>query len=171
MNQIIECYKDMWVNWKNFSGRTRRSGYWYAFLANFIVAFVLGLLSGVVPALTVLTDIYSILVLVPSIALAVRRLHDTGHSGWWYLIVLTGIGAIVLLVWFCQDSQPDNKFGPSPKGYHAAAPAGYPGAAPAYPTYPTYPQGPQAPQGQAPQAPQAPQNTYNKYDNNGPELK
>ena len=48
------------------------------------------------------------------IALAVRRLHDTGHSGWWYLIALTGIGCIVLLIWFCQDSQPDNQYGPSP---------------------------------------------------------
>ena len=48
----------------------------------------------------------------------------TGHAGWWYLIVLTGIGAILLLVWFLQDSQPDNQYGPSPKGY-SAAPMGY----------------------------------------------
>ena len=151
MNQLIESYKDVWVNWKNFSGRTRRSGYWYAFLANMIVAFVLGFLSGLVEPLSILVSLYSILFLVPSIALAVRRLHDTGHSGWWYLIAITGIGCIVLLIWFCQDSQPDNQYGPSPKGYSAGPAAGYPG----------YPQ--------APQAPQAPQNNYNNY--NGPELK
>lgn len=162
MEQIIECYKDVWLNWKNFSGRTRRSGYWYAFLANIIVAFILGFLSGLVEPLSILTSLYSILFLVPSIALAVRRLHDTGHSGWWYLIVLTGIGAIVLLIWFCQDSGPDNQYGPSPKGYSAAAPAG---GYPSYPTYPTYPQGPQGTQ----QPPQ--QNTNNYYDNNGPEVK
>ena len=156
MNQLIECYKDVWVNWKNFSGRTRRSGYWYAFAANMIIAFVLGFLSGLVEPLSILVNIYSLLFLVPSIALAVRRLHDTGHSGWWYLIALTGIGCIVLLIWFCQDSQPDNQYGPSPKGYNAA-PAGYPAA----------PTGYQAPQ--FPQAPQAPQNN-NTY-NNGPELK
>lgn len=154
MNQIIESYKDVWVNWKNFSGRTRRSGYWYAFLANIIIGFVLGFIGGIIEPLEILTSLYSLVFLIPSIALAVRRLHDTGHSGWWYLIILTGIGAILLLVWFCQDSGPDNKYGPSPKGYHAA------GGYPSYPTYPTYPQGPQAPQ-----------NTYNNYDNNGPELK
>ena len=57
MNQIIECYKDVWVNWKNFSGRTRRSGYWYAFLANMIVAFVLGFISGLVEPLSILVSI------------------------------------------------------------------------------------------------------------------
>ena len=150
MNQIIECYKDVWVNWKNFSGRTRRSGYWYAFLANMIVTFVLGFISGLVEPLSILVSIYSLLVLVPYIALSVRRLHDTDHSGWWYLLALTGIGCIVLLIWFCQDSGPDNKYGPSPKGYSATPAGGYPG----------YPQAPQAPQ-------QAPQN--NNY--NGPELK
>lgn len=144
MNQIIECYKDVWVNWKNFSGRTRRSGYWYAFLANMIVAFVLGFISGLVEPLSILVSIYSLLVLVPYIALAVRRLHDTDHSGWWYLLALTGIGCIVLLIWFCQDSGPDNKYGPSPKGYSA-------------------PGGPQAPYN--PQPPQG-GNTYG----NGPEL-
>ena len=144
MNQIIAAYKDAWVNWKNFSGRSRRSAYWYAFLANMIIAFVLGFASGLVDALSILTSLYSLAFLVPSIALAVRRLHDTGHSGWWYLIALTGIGCIVLLIWFCQDSQPDNQYGPSPKGY--SAPAG-----------PQAPYGPQAPQGG---------NTYG----NGPEL-
>ena len=128
MNQIIECYKDAWVNWKNFSGRTRRSAYWYAVLANFIVAIILGILGGIVDFLTILGSLYSLAFLIPSIALCIRRLHDTGKSGWWYLIALTGIGAIVLLVWFCQDSQPDNQYGPSPKGY--GAPAGYAPAAP-----------------------------------------
>lgn len=144
MQQIITAYKDAWLNWNNFSGRSRRSAYWYAFLANVIIAFVLGFVSDLVEALTILTSLYSLAFLVPSIALAVRRLHDTGHSGWWYLIALTGIGCIVLLIWFCQDSQPDNQYGPSPKGYSA-------------------PGGPQAPYN--PQPPQG-GNTYG----NGPEL-
>ncbi len=144
MQQIITAYKDAWLNWNNFSGRSRRSAYWYAYLANVIIAFVLGFVSGLVEALTILTSLYFLAFLVPSIALAVRRLHDTGHSGWWYLIALTGIGCIVLLIWFCQDSQPDNQYGPSPKGYSA-------------------PGGPQAPYN--PQPPQG-GNTYG----NGPEL-
>ena len=147
MNQIIESYVDVWVNWKNFSGRTRRSAFWYAILANLIVTFVLGLIAGLL-SLEIIGDIYSLVFLVPSIALCVRRLHDVGHSGWWYLIAFTIIGGIVLLVWFCQDSKPDNQYGPSPKGYSAGPAAGYPGY---------------------PQAPQAPQNNYNNY--NGPELK
>lgn len=154
MNQIIESYVDVWVNWKNFSGRTRRSAYWYAVLANMIIAFILGFVGGMLN-LDIIGELYSLVFLIPSIALCVRRLHDTGHSGWWYLIVLTGIGAILLLVWFLQDSQPDNQYGPSPKGY-SAAPMGY-----------------GAPQGgyQAPQTPpyQGPQNNVgNQY--NGPEL-
>ncbi len=144
MEQIITAYKDAWLNWNNFSGRSRRSAYWYAYLANVIIAFVLGFVSGLVEALTILTSLYFLAFLVPSIALAVRRLHDTGHSGWWYLIALTGIGCIVLLIWFCQDSQPDNQYGPSPKGYSA-------------------PGGPQAPYN--PQPSQG-GNTYG----NGPEL-
>ena len=113
MNQIIESYVDVWVNWKNFSGRTRRSAYWYAVLANMIIAFILGFVGGMLN-LDIIGELYSLVFLIPSIALCVRRLHDTGHSGWWYLIVLTGIGAILLLVWFLQDSQPDNQYGPSP---------------------------------------------------------
>ena len=119
-----------------------------------IIAFILGFVGGMLN-LDIIGELYSLVFLIPSIALCVRRLHDTGHSGWWYLIVLTGIGAILLLVWFLQDSQPDNQYGPSPKGY-SAAPMGY-----------------GAPQGgyQAPQTPpyQGPQNNGgNQY--NGPEL-
>lgn len=155
MDQIVACYKDMWVNWNNFSGRTRRSGYWYVILANFLVSLVLSIIVFAVDAFGALPNFYQLLVLIPSIALGVRRLHDTGRSGWWYLLVLTVIGSIVLLVWFCQDSAPDNKYGPSPKGY-SAAPGGYPGY-PSYPSYPTYPQGPDS--------------GYRNDDYNGPELK
>lgn len=155
MDQIISCYKDMWVNWNNFSGRTRRSGYWYAVLANFLVSLALSIIVFAVDAFGALPNFYQLVVLIPSIALGVRRLHDTGHSGWWYLLVLTVIGSIVLLVWFFQDSAPDNKYGPSPKGY-SAAPGGYP-SYPSYPSYPTYPQGPES--------------GYRDDNNNGPELK
>jgi len=65
-----------------------------------------------------LSGIYSLAVLIPSIAVAIRRLHDTGRSGWWILISLVPlIGTIVLLVFTVQDSQPgDNEYGPNPKG-------------------------------------------------------
>ena len=157
MDQIISCYKDMWRNWNNFSGRTRRSGYWYDVLANALVGLLLSIIVFAVEPLEILSELYSLIVLVPSIALGVRRLHDSGHSGWWYLLMLTGIGAIVLLVWFLQDSAPDNKYGPSPKGYRS--PGGYPG----YPSYPSYPGYPQDPRGGY---------DHDRYDNyNGPEIR
>ena len=61
--------------------------------------------------------IYSLAVLIPGLAVGVRRLHDTGRSGWWLLLALIPIiGAIILIVYFAQDSQPEsNEYGPNPK--------------------------------------------------------
>ena len=169
MNQIIESYKDMWVNWKNFSGRTRRSAFWYAVLANAIVSWILGFVSGLLD-LVIIASLYTLAAFIPGIALSVRRLHDTGRSGWWCLLSLVPIAGIALIVFFCQDSQPDNVYGPSPKGY-AAPPMGY-GA----PQGPQYTQYQQTPPYQAPQNPpyQAPQDNNNSNGGNnyyqGPEL-
>src|SRR5690554_2296031 len=103
-----------------FSGRARRSEYWYFFLFNMIIAFVLGFIDGFAglgdpeAGIGILGSIYSLAVLIPSIAVGVRRLHDTDRSGWWLLIGLIPlIGAIVLIVFFVLDgSQGDNGFGP-----------------------------------------------------------
>ncbi len=66
----------------------------------------------------ILSTFYSLAVLIPSIAVMVRRLHDTNHSGWWwFLILIPIIGWIILLVFLCTDSMPgDNKYGPNSKG-------------------------------------------------------
>ncbi len=100
-----------------FSGRARRKEYWMFILFNFIFALVLGILDNIIGTSNVLGTIYSLAVLVPGIAVSVRRLHDTNRSGWWVLIGLVPlIGAIVLLVFVVQDSQPgDNQYGPNPK--------------------------------------------------------
>ena len=65
--------------------------------------------------------IYTLAFLLPSIAVAIRRLHDTGRTGWWLLLAFIPIiGAIVLIVFYCLDSQPgDNEYGPNPKGVQA----------------------------------------------------
>jgi uncharacterized membrane protein YhaH (DUF805 family) len=91
-------------------------------LFNIIFAFVLGLIEGIIgfaagTNTSVLASIYGLAVLVPSLAVGVRRLHDTNHSGWWLFISLIPlIGAIILLVFLVGDSQPgDNKYGPNPK--------------------------------------------------------
>lgn len=130
-----------------FSGRARRKEYWYFFLFNSIVGFILGFLGGLMQkphAMRIAVGVYTLAVLLPNIAVSVRRLHDTGRSGWWYLVMpvaggLAGAASaivsedhllvpmlmllvslaleILFLVWACTDSQPgSNRFGPNPKG-------------------------------------------------------
>jgi len=97
-----------------FGGRARRKEYWMFVLVNALIAVGLGVLDG---DQGVLAGLYSLAVLVPSLAVSVRRLHDTNRSGWWLLIALIPLaGAIVLLVFTLQDSDRiENRYGPSPK--------------------------------------------------------
>ena len=114
---FMDSVKNVFHNYATFSGRARRSEFWYFYLFNFIVTAVLGILSQAVSALTFLTGLYSLAVFVPSLALAWRRLHDIGKSGAYYFCCLIPlVGAFLVLYWFCKDSQPGtNQFGPSPK--------------------------------------------------------
>lgn len=100
-----------------FSGRARRKEYWMFFLFNLIIIFVLRFIEELAGGPGVLASLYGLAVLIPSIAVAVRRLHDRNRSGWWLLIgVIPFIGAIVLLIFMVQDSQPgENRYGPNPK--------------------------------------------------------
>lgn len=114
MNYYLSVLKKYAV----FSGRARRAEYWYFILFNMIISIVLGIIDGVIGSGGILGGIYPLAVLIPSIAVSVRRLHDTNHSGWWLLIsLLPFIGAIILLVFLVRDSQPgQNQYGPNPKG-------------------------------------------------------
>ena len=115
---FIEALENVVVkNYANFRGRARRSEYWYFALANFLYCIVTGLLSVKVPELMYLVWIVGLALLVPGLAVCVRRLHDIGKSGWWYLIgFVPYIGVIILLVFFVKDSQPgENKWGANPK--------------------------------------------------------
>lgn len=114
MNYYLSVLKKYAV----FSGRARRAEYWYFVLFNNIIIIVLGIIDGVIGSGGILGGIYYLAVLIPVIAVSVRRLHDTNHSGWWLLISLFPlIGAIVLLVFLVRDSQPgQNQYGPNPKG-------------------------------------------------------
>lgn len=96
-----------------FSGRARRAEYWYFVLFSVIISFVLDLTR-----LKVLSVIFSLGTLVPSIAVCVRRLHDTNRSGWWTLLALIPIlGWIPLIIFLATDGTPgDNKYGQNPKG-------------------------------------------------------
>lgn len=109
-------YLEVLKKYAVFTGRARRREYWMFFLVNFIVGLVLAVIGRVLD-LEILQYLYSLAVLLPGLGVSVRRLHDTGRSGWWLLISLVPlIGAIVLLVFLVSDSQPDtNQYGPNPK--------------------------------------------------------
>lgn len=101
-----------------FEGRARRMEFWMFALFNFIIGVVLGVIDNVIGTGGVLGGIYSLAVLVPGIAVSVRRMHDTGRSGLWVLIALVPfIGWIAFIVLALLDSTPgDNEYGPNPKG-------------------------------------------------------
>ncbi|MGX1194628.1 DUF805 domain-containing protein [Metabacillus sp. SLBN-84] len=113
----MHWYLDVIKKYAVFQGRARRKEYWMFFLFNLIVTIILSIVESLIGLEQILVAIYSILLLLPSLAVAVRRLHDIGKTGWWVLIGLIPIiGGIVLLVFNCLDSEPgNNKYGPSPK--------------------------------------------------------
>ncbi|MBQ6582899.1 MAG: DUF805 domain-containing protein, partial [Mogibacterium sp.] len=115
---VIQNYIDMITkNYANFEGRATRYQYWTFTLITFVISFVLAL-----PGIPILPGIFSAAIFLPGLGLCIRRLHDIGKSGFWYLLILTGIGAIVILVFFCMDSQPgENQYGPNPKGVSGSA--------------------------------------------------
>ena len=111
-----------------FSGRARRREYWLWGLMLFVVMFFVAMMEASMGLVTPdtyaagpLTTLLSLATLVPNLAVAIRRLHDTGRSGWWILIGLIPIiGLIVMIVFTVQDSEPgENRFGPNPKEIEA----------------------------------------------------
>lgn len=119
-HSFVEAYKLFWQNYVNFNSRSRRSDYWYVILWNLLIGFVGGLLS-IIPVIgTFVTGLLALLELaslIPMIALSVRRLQDTGKSGLFFLLnLIPVVGQIVLIVFYCGDSQPgNNQYGENPK--------------------------------------------------------
>ena len=119
----MNWYLHVLKNYATFSGRARRKEYWIFFLISALISIVLTLLDILLGTYSMkyeaglFSGLYSLLILIPSIAVVVRRLHDTDRSGWWILISLIPlIGVIVLFVFMCLDSQPGtNRFGANPK--------------------------------------------------------
>ena len=120
MNWYLEALK----KYATFEGRARRKEFWFFALFNFLAILVLALIDGVFGTFSeeagigLLSGIYVLAIFIPSIAVTVRRLHDTDRSGWWILLsFLPLIGGLVLLVFEVLDSTPGaNKYGPNPKG-------------------------------------------------------
>jgi len=105
-----------------FSGRAQRKEYWFFALFNIIIVFALGLLEGALGIApesdeSVLAMVYVLAILLPIYAVSVRRLHDTGRSGWWFLIgFIPLVGIIILLVFMIEDGElGQNAYGLNPK--------------------------------------------------------
>ena len=113
----MEWYVAVLKKYAVFSGRARRKEYWMFCLFNVIIAFALGFIEGMFGGPGLIGMIYSLFVLIPGLAVSVRRLHDTDRSGWWLLIILIPlIGSIALLIFMVLDGKTeDNEFGENPK--------------------------------------------------------
>ncbi|MDG6881427.1 Inner membrane protein yhaH [Phocoenobacter uteri] len=118
MNWYLEVLKKYAV----FNGRARRKEYWFFILFSTVVSFILSILDNLIgfidynSGLGILGGIYSLAILIPSIAVSVRRLHDINRSGWWMLITfIPVIGLIVLFVFAClKGTEGENKYGDDP---------------------------------------------------------
>lgn len=124
-----EAVRTVLSKYATFSGRARRSEYWWWWLFVTVVTVVLSMVDGAiglhvsdakimgVQVYGLLTLIFGLAVLIPGIAVTFRRLHDTGRSGWWWLLsLLCGVGALIVFIMCLMDSGPDNEYGPNPKG-------------------------------------------------------
>lgn len=117
-----EAIKTCFSKYVAFTGRARRSEYWYFMLFYFIIYLIAAIIDAVIsvsngePSL-VFKVIVWLVFLLPTLAVLFRRLHDIGKSGWWWLLAFIPIiGTIILIVWECQDSSAEeNQYGPSPK--------------------------------------------------------
>ena len=119
MNWYLKVFKQ----YANFTGRARREEYWMFILFNFIALIITALLDFLLVSITdgqipygFITIMYSFIIFIPSLAVTVRRLHDTGRSAWWFLINLVPLGGIWLFILMLLDSQSGvNRFGVNPK--------------------------------------------------------
>ena len=113
MNWYIQAFQ----KYAEFNGRARRSEYWYFTLFNLLITLLFLFIDSEIGFYGILTIFYYLATIIPSLAVCVRRLHDTSHSGWSLLIGLVPvIGTIVLVVFFISDSYAgENQYGLSPK--------------------------------------------------------
>ncbi|WP_299020195.1 DUF805 domain-containing protein [uncultured Photobacterium sp.] len=119
----MNWYLHVLKNYAVFNGRARRKEYWYFFLINAIISIVLSFVDnalatpGSIEGAGLIGSIYSFAVLIPTIAVGVRRLHDTGRTGWWMLIAFIPlIGVLILIYFFVLDGNyGSNEYGANPK--------------------------------------------------------
>lgn len=123
----MNYYVDVLKKYAVFDGRATRREFWMFTLWNIIISIALGIVLGIIASATgsntisLLSWVYTLGVFLPSLGVSIRRLHDTSRSGWWVLIgIIPIIGFIIFIIFAAQDSQPDNQYGPNPKGIVSA---------------------------------------------------
>jgi uncharacterized membrane protein YhaH (DUF805 family) len=128
---FADAVSTVFKKYATFGGRARRSEYWWFTLFDVIAGVVAEVVDAAAHTV-VLQLVVFLALLLPGLAVTVRRLHDTGRTGWWWWILLVPLaGAIVMLVFLCQDSQHGpNKYGESPKYPGPQGPYGSPWSAP-----------------------------------------
>lgn len=115
IDAVKTCLLEKYVN---FNGRARRSEYWYFCLFQVIVVWSVMGICLAIGGIEWIANILSLAFFLPALGVSVRRLHDVGKSGWWYLIAFVPlVGGIYLLYLSCKDSEyGENEYGPNPKG-------------------------------------------------------
>ncbi len=118
MNEFLEWYLKPIKKYADFEGRARRKEYWTFTLGNFLISLLLGGAGfGFGLGLEYLGSLFGLFVLVPSIAVGVRRLHDTNRSGWWLLVGLIPVIGVFVLLYFMllEGDTSTNRYGPNSK--------------------------------------------------------
>ena len=123
--EIVDWYKKCLLEkYADFSGRARRQEYWMFTLFNVIAMIVLSIIAGILDAVfgsdgifsLIVVGLYYLAILVPTLAVTVRRLHDTDRAGWWLLLAFIPFGGLVIFVFtVLEGTNGNNQFGPSPK--------------------------------------------------------
>ena len=112
---FTEAIRDAFSKYATFRGRSSRSAYWWFYLFNILILVAALLVDLALGTSGIIYGLVGLGLLLPNLAVAARRLHDSGHSAWWLLIgILPLIGAIVLLVFTLQRSEPPNQWGTGP---------------------------------------------------------
>lgn len=119
----MSYYLEVLRKYAVFYGRERRRVFWWFVLIHILILFFLSIVETVLTGqAAILTGLYNLAVFIPALAVTIRRLHDTGRTGWWVLIGLVPFfGQIILLIFMLLDSEPEtNEYGPNPKVLQAA---------------------------------------------------
>ena len=116
----FDWFKKVIKNTFNYKGRARRKEYWYYILVASIIILIGFTLDGILDTPDTLSGLAGFILFFPSLAVTIRRLHDIGRSGWWYLIsAIPLIGSLILLFWNCQETSPEtNQWGVPAKRVH-----------------------------------------------------